>query len=78
MLVASHPGPKKSSQQRMTATFYPLDDGNVYDCGSKPFALILYNPTSRNGALEEAIDLQSGLDHCNAKYSHRHGTLNLN
>ena len=46
----------------MTATFYLLDDGNVYDYGSKPFALILYNPTSRNGALEEALDLQSGLE----------------
>ena len=46
----------------MTATLYLIDDENVYDCGSKPFALISYNPTSRNGALEEALDLQSGLE----------------
>ena len=34
---------------------------HMYDVKSKKFGLILYNPSDRDGAVEEADNLQSGL-----------------
>ena len=44
-------------------TLQPLstDEGEVYQVGTVRHGLILYNPTDREGAVEEADNLQSGL-----------------